>query len=109
MPTFTFTSPEGKQYTVNGPEGATKEQAFAILQQQLGMSAPSNRGMQGVPSVDASGHYVPDQQPTAPANPSLVDRIIGGGETALSLATGATGGTLGMLGGAAKGLYNAAT
>jgi hypothetical protein len=29
---FTFTSPEGQKYTVNGPDGATSEQAFAILQ-----------------------------------------------------------------------------
>lgn len=36
MPTFEFTSPEGKKYLVEGPEGATKEQAFGILQQQLG-------------------------------------------------------------------------
>ncbi len=36
MPTFTFTSPEGKSYDVNGPDGSTKEQAFAILQQQMG-------------------------------------------------------------------------
>ena len=35
MPDFTFTSPEGKNYTVTGPEGATKEQAFQILQQRL--------------------------------------------------------------------------
>jgi hypothetical protein len=36
MPKFTFTSPEGKTYDIEGPEGATKEQAFGILQQQLG-------------------------------------------------------------------------
>lgn len=35
MPDFTFTSPEGKSYTVSGPEGATKEQAFQVLQGQL--------------------------------------------------------------------------
>jgi len=29
MPTFEFTSPEGKKYEVNGPDGATKEQAEA--------------------------------------------------------------------------------
>jgi hypothetical protein len=28
MPTFTFTSPEGKKFKVTGPEGSTKEQAF---------------------------------------------------------------------------------
>ena len=36
MPDFQFTSPEGKKYTVTGPEGATPEQAFQILQGQLG-------------------------------------------------------------------------
>jgi len=35
MPSFTFTSPEGKKYTVNGPEGATKDQAFQMLQKQI--------------------------------------------------------------------------
>ena len=39
MPTFEFTSPEGKSYTVEGPEGATKEQAFEILQTQIGQPA----------------------------------------------------------------------
>jgi hypothetical protein len=49
-------------------------------------------------------YAAPPAAPAAPADPSLVDKIIGGGETALSLATGATTGTLGMLGGTAKGL-----
>ena len=37
MPTFDFTSPQGKTYSVTGPEGATREQAFEILQKQLGI------------------------------------------------------------------------
>lgn len=41
MPTFEFTSPEGKAYEINGPEGATKEQAFQILQQRIGGSIES--------------------------------------------------------------------
>lgn len=43
MPTFEFTSPEGKTYTVQGPEGATQEQAFQILQGQIG-AATKNEG-----------------------------------------------------------------
>lgn len=35
MPAFTFNSPDGKSYTVNGPDGATSEQAFAQLQSGL--------------------------------------------------------------------------
>lgn len=40
MPSFEFTSPEGKKYTVAGPDGATKEQAFQMLQTQLGGASP---------------------------------------------------------------------
>jgi hypothetical protein len=40
MPIFTFTSPNGLEYDVEGPEGATQEQAFGILKQRLGMGMP---------------------------------------------------------------------
>lgn len=35
MPVFEFTSPEGKTYEVTAPEGATKAQAWQVLQGQL--------------------------------------------------------------------------
>jgi len=35
MPDFEFTNPEGKRFTVTGPQGATPEQAWAVLQQHL--------------------------------------------------------------------------
>jgi hypothetical protein len=41
MPKFTFTSPEGKSFTVEGPDGSTSEQAFQVLQQRLGANAPA--------------------------------------------------------------------
>lgn len=41
MPTFKFTSPDGKQYTVNGPDGATEQQAFQMLQSQLIAAKPA--------------------------------------------------------------------
>ena len=39
MPTFEFTDPGGKSYSVDGPDGATPEQAFQILQSHLGGSS----------------------------------------------------------------------
>lgn len=42
MPTFVLTGPNGKEYEVDGPEGATPQQAFEILQNKLG-AAPSTR------------------------------------------------------------------
>lgn len=45
MTDFVFTSPEGQKYRVTGPEGATQEEAFAILQGQLagGSESPQER------------------------------------------------------------------
>lgn len=42
MPTFTFTSPDGKKYTVQGPDGASQEEAFQMLQRQLGNASPAS-------------------------------------------------------------------
>jgi hypothetical protein len=41
MPTFDFTAPDGKSYSVQGPDGATPDQAFQMLQQHIGGAAPS--------------------------------------------------------------------
>ena len=41
MPSFTFTGPSGEKYTVNGPDGATPEQAFSMLQSHLGEKGAS--------------------------------------------------------------------
>jgi uncharacterized protein YbjT (DUF2867 family) len=46
MPTFDFTSPEGKVYSVEGPEGATQAQAFDILGAQIGSPAPKDAAPQ---------------------------------------------------------------
>lgn len=54
MPTFDFTDPSGKSYSVSGPEGATPEQAFQILQQQIGAPAPKAEGGSSVGGVAKS-------------------------------------------------------
>lgn len=46
MPDFEFTSPEGKTYTVTGPDGATPEQAFQMLNQHLGQPAQPTQAPQ---------------------------------------------------------------
>lgn len=57
MPTFEFTSPDGKTYEVEGPDGSTHEQAFEVLQKQLGGQQPA--------------------EPAAPTKPTLKQRLIG--------------------------------
>jgi hypothetical protein len=41
--TFQFTAPDGKNYQVEGPEGATPEQAFGMLQQHMGGEKPADK------------------------------------------------------------------
>lgn len=48
MPTFDFTSPDGKTYSVEGPEGATQAQAFQMLQQHLGAGQQTSDQQQPV-------------------------------------------------------------
>jgi hypothetical protein len=55
MPTFDFKSPDGKSYTIEGPEGATPEQAFQILQTQLGGGAADPVSINNVGRSFATG------------------------------------------------------
>lgn len=65
MASFTFTSPAGKKYTVSGPDGATKEQAFAQLQKQMA-------------SRSAKESVTPSQQPDVTEGMSSTDLAIAG-------------------------------
>jgi len=100
MPTFTFTSPEGKKYDVTGPEGATKEQAFGILQQQLG--AGTAKATPASPLDRLPPETSPGNQPGPKNADSIINRILGIGEAGLSAATGAAGTTAGQLYGIGK-------
>lgn len=55
MPDFTLTSPEGKSYTVTGPEGATQEQAFQVLQQQLSAGTAKEATPEPAAPMDKKG------------------------------------------------------
>jgi hypothetical protein len=105
MPTFEFTSPEGVKYSVDGPEGATAEQAFAVLQQQL--VTPNKEIDPSIPRVDVTGNLIRDPQPAAPQEPSLMDKITGGIEAARSVVSNGALGALGTLGGTLGGLAGA--
>lgn len=104
MPTFDFTSPDGKTYSVDGPEGATSEQAFQMLQQHLGSQEATTPG--GVP-IGANGVprvvIGPDQATDAP---SLAGDIAKSG--GIGLAQGAIGiaGMIPDIAGLAKGAAN---
>ncbi len=48
MPDFTFVGPGGKEVTITGPEGSTREQAIEVLHQHLGAqqdAAPQTPGL----------------------------------------------------------------
>lgn len=55
-----------------------------------------------VPVIGADGHALVQQMPAQPER-TVGDMLIGAGETALTLGTGATGGMVGAIGGAGRG------
>jgi hypothetical protein len=61
MPTFTFTGPDGKNYSVEGPEGATPEQAFQVLQTQIA-AAPKEPAKAEAPKPDKYQQAAIDEQ-----------------------------------------------
>ena len=62
MPTFKFTGPDGKQYTVNGPDGATEQQAFQMLQSQLAPAKPPAAPAKGFgEQLNDAVHDIPRQ------------------------------------------------
>lgn len=56
MPTFEFKSPEGKTYSVSGPDGATPEQAFEQLQGELARKA-ENAKPEAAPGAEEEGFW----------------------------------------------------
>lgn len=99
MPTFEFTSPEGRKYSVNGPAGATKEQAFHILQQQIS-AAPATSA--DIPAQ--AGSTAASRAPTAApaATDTMLGKMVGAVEPLAAMASGAVGAAVGSIAGAAK-------
>lgn len=95
MPTFDFTAPDGKAYSVDGPDGATPEQAFKILQDHLGESAAPSvgigedllgvaksapgriaAGIAGLPA-DLAHLYAPNQSDPNPLGSQAIQKALG--------------------------------
>lgn len=111
MPTFEFTSPEGKKYVVNGPEGATKEQAFGILQQQLGAAPAATAPTGGAAAIPGAS---PAQQAAARAGmapkqdqeDTLLGKIVSPIDTGLAAISGAVTPIVAVPGGFIKSMYD---
>lgn len=114
-------APDGQTITVRGPAGASQDQVIAqakklYAQKQGASAAPIAQAPQPVPGeipeLDAAGNVMdfpaPEQQPQGLEDRArqLARDYVGRGEAILSLVTGVTGGTAGLVGGTVGGLIN---
>ena len=111
MPTFSFTSPEGKTYDIEGPEGSTKEQAFEVLQGQLKSEPKAKEVAPRDPKSEARPKGTGDRLADILMSP--VKGAVGLADTALAMGAGAVmqglGGAAGAVNTLGKGLgYGAA-
>jgi hypothetical protein len=70
MTEFTFAGPDGKNHTIEGPEGATPEQAFAMLQQHLG----GQGGAEKAPAASPATELTPEQKKLQKDMQTFADR-----------------------------------
>jgi hypothetical protein len=89
MAVFEVTSPDGKTYEINAPEGATKDEVLAYAKQQFAQPAPSQSGSPEIPDQ-------PSMQPVPEPQRTLGQKAIGVGEAALSTLTGIPAGVAGI-------------
>jgi hypothetical protein len=108
MVIYLIEAPDGTVFEIEGPEGASEQELQTFAEQYYAARQASPASLaEYVPAAlgEEERPFVPStpERPT-PRELSIPERLVGAGEAALTLATGAVGGTAGLLGGLVKGV-----
>lgn len=105
MAIYRVQAPDGSILELEGPDNAPQEQIM-----QAAQAAFAQRQAQRVPAAAPTQPYVapPSVRPPEPTRaPTVGERVVGAGETALTMLTGAVGAPVGIAGGTLGGLAGA--
>jgi len=109
MPIVTIQSPKGQSFQIDAPEGATDDQILRFARSQglfneQPAQQPAQQQQEQVDFIPTEANLAAEQARTDAIPDRTFGEIAEGvGETALTLATGATTGALGFLGGTIEG------
>lgn len=106
MPTYSITGPDGKVYSIDGPEGATRDQVVAAIQSRM-VSAPAPTPVGDQTGPEQAARIAALTSQARNQSPLLVPA--GMGEMALNLGSGIASSAVGGLAGLARTGYGLVT
>ncbi|QRX83257.1 hypothetical protein [Glaciimonas sp. PAMC28666] len=106
MPTYTMTGPDGKDYSIDGPAGATQSEVISAIQSQIAQSHAAINSSDQIPGYEGLANHPASNTSTssAPSAPSSGNAALSNAAGILEAVGSIASGTAGAIAGTAFGI-----